>query len=284
MKRLYISAVLISLFILFSCGDNSTDPAPTELTLTAPAGGEFWLIGGTVEITWTAKNAGEKVKIELSRDAGETWQIVAEEAANTGSFIWDVVSPESETTFIRLTDISSNMTASHDIPVKIKSLGHLDVEFFLEYVADPYPTYQTTVWLEDKEGHFVRSLFVSDWLARGGYVHRYVCSTWSRKANWTEGQTEDIDAVTGATPDWGVDNVLHFDLKALDLAPGIYDCNMESHITGDYNIFYSGQLEIEDTQNSVEPTPVYIPEQHAIAGQVLKNVKMNYFFLEPKEN
>lgn len=278
MKRnLTIFSLIVFFIALMNCENNSTKPEPVELTLLTPVGGDVWLIGADVDITWSAENAGSTINIEVSQDNGESWDLIAE-TANSGSYTWTVES-EPNNVLLRVTDVESGVTASHDEPIAIRTLGTFGIDFYLEYVAEPYPTYQTVMWLDDENGNFVQSLFVSDWLYRGGYNSRYVCPTWAGKANWTDDNIEDIDGLTGPTPDWGVDSNYEFELKERGLAPGTYKFNIETHITNDYNILYTGDMEIQAEDNDNEPTPVFLPEQHPQAGLVLKNVKMKYVLI-----
>ncbi len=280
MIRQIAQFLFMALAILFmNCSDNSTQPDPVELSIVTPVGGEIWFLYGDVNITWTSENAGEKIKIELSRDNGASWELVAE-TVNSGAFTWAVSGAESENVLLRLMDGDSGRSTTLDIPIRIKKLGNLDIDFYLHYVYDPYPTYQTVIWLDDENGDFVQSLFVSDWLARGGYNSRYVCPTWNSKANWTDGDTEDIDAVTGATPDWGVYSDYSFDVSDRGIAPGDYKLSIETHLTDEYNILYTGDVELNGENNSTEPEAIYRPEQHSLAGQVLENVRMEYIFVE----
>ena len=125
----------------------------------------------------------------------------------------------------------------------------------------------------------MRSLFVSDWLAFGGYNHSYVCPSWNAKADWGNVSKEEFDAVTSATPEAGEESTLTFDCEASGLKAGMYKCLIETHITGDYNIKYSGDISVKDKANSVNPDPVYLPEKHEIAGDFLHDVRMEYYFV-----
>lgn len=277
MRRSILFLSILILFTLMSCDDNSTKPEPVELTLLTPVGGEVWFLNGNVDITWSSQNAGSTIKVEISYDGGESWQQISE-TLNNGALTWTVLGEESENVVLRLTDVESGTTALLDSPIHIKALGQLELDFYLQYVAEPYPTYQTAIWLENDSGEFIKSLFVSAWLSYGGYNSSYVCSTWNSKAKWGDGVTEDVDAVSGPTPEWGVDSHYSFDLTSRGVAPGLYKCNIETHITDDYNVLYTGDLEFEAENSMVEPSPVFVPEQHSQAGLVLTNVKMEYVF------
>ncbi len=79
-----------------SVGDTSnanftiTGPVPLTITVTAPNGGENWMLGNTYNVTWGSTGLpSENVKIEIKRGypAG-LWETLTASTANTGSFLW----------------------------------------------------------------------------------------------------------------------------------------------------------------------------------------------------
>ena len=155
----------------------------------------------------------------------------------------------------------------------------VEITYQLAQVTNPVPTYQTVIWLEDADSQFVKSLFVSDWLAYGGYAYqRYtICPSWNSKADWQNISAEEFDVATGATPKIG-QNSFNFAFKENNLKSGKYICNIETHISENYNIRYSGEIIAKSDTFSVVPIPYFIPEQHPQAGDVLYDVKMKYYF------
>jgi hypothetical protein len=108
-------------------GDMSDMPftlTPGTITVTAPNANMSWPIGSTRTITWS-HNLGsiETVRIEVSRDAGATWQLVADNVANmndvTGSFSWTVTGPNTSRARIRVT-WTQNGTASDTSDVNFR--------------------------------------------------------------------------------------------------------------------------------------------------------------------
>ena len=79
-----------------------------SLTLTAPNGGEAWLISGSQNVTWTLTGSIANVKLEYSTDGGTTYPnvIVASTAADpapvdgAGSYAWTI--PDAPTTTARV--------------------------------------------------------------------------------------------------------------------------------------------------------------------------------------
>jgi hypothetical protein len=62
-----------------------------SLTLTAPNGGETLTLGQTVQVTWTASNVNQKVKLQLIRGGGALVGLIAKDLnAAPGAFHWTV--------------------------------------------------------------------------------------------------------------------------------------------------------------------------------------------------
>jgi hypothetical protein len=78
------------------------------VTVTAPNTNVNWAIASVKNITWT-HNLGtlESVTIEVSRDGGSTWSVLAANISNTGgtsgTFGWTVTGPATTLGRIRVT-------------------------------------------------------------------------------------------------------------------------------------------------------------------------------------
>ena len=81
------------------------------VTLTAPGVAVNWGVGTTQTIAWTHNlAAGSLVLIEVSRDGGASWSVIASAvptAATAGSFDWVVTGPATRTGRIRVTFIAN---------------------------------------------------------------------------------------------------------------------------------------------------------------------------------
>ncbi len=155
--------------------------------------------------------------------------------------------------------------------------GTLEIRFELLPTNDEeiVPTYQTVVWLEDERGLFLRSLFVSQYTAYGGFQHNEVCPDWNFVANWAAATEEQIDGVTGATP-YTEPNALTIDCGALGLRPGVYHYCIQTHIVEDYNVLGRGRIEIGGAAGENEARIEFTPSRHTEAGAVLCNVTARY--------
>ena len=81
------------------------------ITATAPGGAAVWAIGSTQQIKWSHNiGKGAAVKIELSRNGGASWEIVAASVNNSGSsagvYNWTVAGPVTAQGRIRVTSLS----------------------------------------------------------------------------------------------------------------------------------------------------------------------------------
>jgi hypothetical protein len=85
-----------------------------SLTLTSPNGGETWIIGNQEDITWDSQRVDQLIKIEASRDGGDSWESIIDETGNDGVYSWTVSAPASNRCLIRisagpLSDVSDNL-------------------------------------------------------------------------------------------------------------------------------------------------------------------------------
>lgn len=84
-----------------------------------------------------------------------------------------------------------------------KSQGILEISFDFTRQRT-IASNQYAVWIEDVQGNLVRTLFVTGFTGRGGYLRRPDClPTWVKKANPASRAPQEIDAITGATPKSG---------------------------------------------------------------------------------
>jgi uncharacterized delta-60 repeat protein len=76
-------------------------PPPT-LTVTSPNGGESWMAGTSQEITWTSAGGVGNVNIDFSINSGSSWNLMAMNTANDGTYLWTVPEAISDTCLVRV--------------------------------------------------------------------------------------------------------------------------------------------------------------------------------------
>lgn len=83
------------------------------INLTAPVGGETWVVNSSATVTWSAIGVTD-VKIELSRDGGTTFEtLVSSTPAGGSPWTWaSVTGPESTTCLVRISDVANPATAT----------------------------------------------------------------------------------------------------------------------------------------------------------------------------
>ena len=117
---------LLFLFLLNSCKDNSsitgsntgnpTNPGTDSVTIaiTAPKNGDILTVATTFSIQWTS-NTTSKVRIEYSTDNGDSWQLIGDSVANSGTYVWDPIPNQiTDEGKIRITtddNLSKNISA-----------------------------------------------------------------------------------------------------------------------------------------------------------------------------
>jgi hypothetical protein len=77
-------------------------------TITAPNGGEVWVVGSAYDITWSTSGTVANVKLEYSTDGGSTYpNVIVASAANVGSYSWTVPDDITTSARIRVSDASN---------------------------------------------------------------------------------------------------------------------------------------------------------------------------------
>jgi hypothetical protein len=80
------------------------DVSYTNITVTAPNGGESWTAGTSQDITWTSTGTIANVNIDYSTNSGGNWTSVVAGTANDGSYPWTVANAPSTTCLVRVLD------------------------------------------------------------------------------------------------------------------------------------------------------------------------------------
>lgn len=153
--------------------------------------------------------------------------------------------------------------------------GTLIVEVNYMPPGEAYPTYDTAIWLEDKSGKLVRTLFVSEVLSDTEYQSGDICPDWTKKADWGSTEKVIVDAVTRPTPLIGGESYA-FDLGALGVPPGTYGFRLEVHFVEEYNVLFRGELSIGETVGDVNLERVYVPKQREGNQAVVDSIRARY--------
>ncbi|MCX6564104.1 MAG: hypothetical protein NTU60_10940, partial [Candidatus Aminicenantes bacterium] len=77
---------------------------PPAINVTAPNGGENWLVGSVHNVTWTTAGTVVNVKIEYSTDGGTTYTLATSSITNAGAYSWTVPDAVSTTCRVRVSE------------------------------------------------------------------------------------------------------------------------------------------------------------------------------------
>lgn len=112
-----ISGVLVE-----TDGDTSFVVAEPIVTVQQPNGGESWIVGQNVTISWTRTAVSDPVRVELNRSyPNGSWETLAE-SVSSNSFVWTVNGSATATARVRITstidsELSDLSNATHSILV-----------------------------------------------------------------------------------------------------------------------------------------------------------------------
>jgi len=85
--------------------DRSFGVALRMIGLARPNGGERWAIGDTQAITWTSSFLTGYVRIELSRDGGQSYTLLFDSTLNDGTENWVVSGPATGAALMRVSSL-----------------------------------------------------------------------------------------------------------------------------------------------------------------------------------
>ena len=121
-----------------------------------------------------------------------------------------------------------------------------------------YATNQFAVWIEDESGKLVKTLFVTEFTAKGGYEKRPdAIPTWVDRANLST--AKEADAVSGATPKSGKLSYVWdlTDQNGVRVQNGIYTFVVEGTLRWKNQVMYSGTITLNGEAATAEGSAEY---------------------------
>ncbi|MCD6156246.1 MAG: DUF2271 domain-containing protein [Candidatus Atribacteria bacterium] len=123
-----------------------------------------------------------------------------------------------------------------------EGMGFLEISF--KFKRKGIASSQYAIWIEDKAGNLVRTVFVTSFTGKGGYTFRRDClPVWVNKVR-PELRRLEVDAVSGATPPGGK-QVYIWDGKdqyGNPVAPGEYRFYLEANLYWSDRVLYKGDF------------------------------------------
>lgn len=101
---------------------SSLNQSEKSITVISPNGNDILEIGSLQTFRWNSFGIGSGIKIELSRDGGTTFELVADNQPNVGFYNWTVSGAPTFLAIIKLTALEdSTITDVSDLPFTIGS-------------------------------------------------------------------------------------------------------------------------------------------------------------------
>ena len=135
---------------------------------------------------------------------------------------------------------------------------------------------QLAVWIEDRHGAFVRTIFATDFMARRkGYIKRpQSCPEWVKASGLASLPDASIDAVSGATQKPGPIELSWncTDANGKAVLPGTYTYKVEGNISWEKRVLWEGKIEVGGKPSTSTAAPTFIPDSARTAGTLLADV------------
>ncbi|MCL1938437.1 MAG: DUF2271 domain-containing protein [Candidatus Azobacteroides sp.] len=141
---------------------------------------------------------------------------------------------------------------------------------------------QWAVWIEDAKGNLVKTLFVTNFTADGGYAPRPACTpVWVSKALPKTLTGNQIDAFSGATPLSGLQTYVWdlTDNNGSPVAKGTYKVVVEATLYGESEAIYQTFITIGDQETSTIVEPRYTAADTK-NREMIQSVEVEYAFVK----
>jgi len=134
---------------------------------------------------------------------------------------------------------------------------------------------QIALWIEDEDGYYVDTVFVTRLAGRWGYrFNLATLPTWRRASRWDIVSRQEVDAVTGPTQKPGAKTLVWDcrDWQNNPVEPGTYTYRLEANLQMTNLALWTGRIEVGSKAQSSEATLRRIPPDNT-AYLIVKDVK-----------
>ena len=142
-----------------------------------------------------------------------------------------------------------------------------------------YASNQFAVWIENENGELVKTLFVTEFAANGGYQKRPdAIPTWVSRSGAAQGGS--VDGVSGATPKTGSLNYVWdlTDASGARVPDGTYTFYVEGTLRWKNRVLYSGEITLGGEAATTNATAAYTyadsDEQAALTQDAPENAML----------
>lgn len=153
------------------------------------------------------------------------------------------------------------------------------VEISFNFLRGGIASSQYAIWIEDKNGKLIRTIYATPFTVKGGYAYRKeAIPTWVSKAKPKEMSAAQIDAVTGATPHNRTLNYIWdgTDDKHRQVADGIYTIYIEGILYWNSRVTCLGKVDWGNQKQSSIPVTTYYHDSSPKNKNMITEVKMTY--------
>lgn len=139
---------------------------------------------------------------------------------------------------------------------------------------------QYAVWIEDEVGRYIRTLFVTDFMARrqGWKIRAEVCPDWIKAADVKNVEQQTIDAVSSPTPQSGKLSS-KWDLKdaaGKQVVSGVYIYRIEGNLYWENIVLWTGKIRVGGAREVSQATVGYSPDGADKQGTLISDVSAVY--------
>jgi hypothetical protein len=132
---------------------------------------------------------------------------------------------------------------------------------------------QYAIWIEDGAGKFVKTLFVTDYMARrqGWKIRTESLITWVKAAGVPDMPQPALDAVSGATPQAGKHSAAWdlTDATGKAMPAGNYVYRIEGSLLWANTVLYTGKIKIGGSRETSKAEVSYFPAGADTLGRTL---------------
>jgi len=161
---------------------------------------------------------------------------------------------------------------------KATPTGKVTISYDLERL-NRIASNQIAVWIEDEKSNYVKTVYASAFMARGGYRSRpECCPTWVKVSKWKNAAPSEVDAVSGPTQKAGR-VVLAWDCtdrSGKPVPPATYVVKLEGTIFWENRVLYQAAVPVGGARAQIKPVPEYSPPAAKDIGEMVKNLVVEF--------
>lgn len=237
---------------------NSLPQNTKSITVISPNGNDVIPVGMLTSIKWTTTGIGENIKIEISRNGGSSYELIATNQPNVGYHNWTVTGPETFQALIKISSVDdSTVSDISDFAFEIKAGGQYKEGSGItdQIINSNAVTPQENLLLAAKGRiNFFQNKFILDYEASGSIYTRDL------RANKINQDSSDVpkivtalyDPYVGTNYDYAFNTLLTFNLSSASLkagykytGPGYYSLGLAYLLNDQQEISLNGNFGVD---------------------------------------